>query len=1422
MQLRFTMVGPGPGQAAVDVRVDAPRGARLSSVRAELNRLTGFEGPLYAGRSRLADEAVLGRPPLTTGAILAVGRPAPAPAPAAALLELRVVGGPDAGGVHKLAAGEHRLGRGSSAEIRVGDPDVSRSHALLSVRAGEVLVGDAGSTNGTRVGGRPVDGQPVPLAPGSLLQVGESTLCLVGPDEPPAAVRADGQGHLEINRPPRLVRPPPEVEVVVPAAPTAPDNPRFPVLAMVIPLVLGAVMVQVMQSWTFALFMLLSPVMLGANVLSDRVGGRRSYRRARADYQRADAEAQARVVAAVSQEAAERRSECPDAATLLLTAVAPRPRLWERHNGDADALILRVGTADLPARLLVGSPGETSVHPPVRAVPVTVGLREVGVLGLAGPRPQLAGLARHLVAQLATLHSPRQLDLVLLCAPQSNDGDTWRWMRWLPHLQPRSADEADLRVGLTADQIASRVTGLVALLDARVAVGPGRSWSGPITVMVIDGARSLRSVAGVARLLDEGPAVGIHAVCLAADALDLPAECGATALVTGAAATRLRISRTGHPPVAAVADLVSLSWAEQVARALAPLRDATPESGSTPLPAAVRLLDVMGGTAPAAAGIIAGWAAAAGSTTAVLGLAADGTFSVDLRRDGPHALVAGTTGAGKSELLQTLIASLALVNRPDELVFVLVDYKGGSAFADCARLPHTVGMVTDLDAHLTRRALASLDAELKRRERTLRAAGCKDVDDYAVAGRPQGPMPRLVIAIDEFASLAQELPDFVTGLVDIARRGRSLGVHLVLATQRPGGVVSAEIRANTNLRIALRVTDPAESQDVIEVKDAALISRSTPGRAFCRTGAADVAQFQCARVGGPVATPDPPPSLRVLHWNTMGDPCPVGPDAGDGGGATDLSCLVGEIRQAAEHLRLPAVRSPWLPPLPATTALADLGPAAPDSLLLGRLDLPGRQAQTAYRLELAGGGHLLVAGGPRSGRTTLLRTLAGAIADTAEITDVHVFAFDGAGGGLRPVADLPHAGAVVGRDEIDRGDRLLTRLTAEVARRQQVLARAGFASLAEQRAGADPDERLPWLVVLIDGWEGLVSSYERVDSGRPVDTLLGLLRQGAAVGLRAVVTGDRSTLTGRLPSLVPHRLILRMADPMDYALAGLAPRQIPESMPPGRGLIPGEPPIEAQVALLGGDPAGPAQVAELARLAALATTRAAGTPAIRRPLRVEALPDTLPYAAAAAMVVPGAGPLWALVGVGGDQLSTVGIDLGADGRSFVVAGPPRSGRSTALATMSRWYVERGIPVLVVAPPRSPVCDVAGVSEAFGPADAGALQAAISAIDGPLVLVVDDAEALLDSPVEPVLCAALQRATDRPWGMVLAGSTEALTRTYRGVTMEARKSRAGLLLCPSGPLDGDVLGVRLPRGLETRVGRGVLAVRGRLTPVQVAC
>ncbi|CAG6393889.1 FtsK/SpoIIIE domain-containing protein [Streptomyces cocklensis] len=1489
--MRVTVTVVQQGAEAQDVVVTADDSATAEDVAAALARATG--GGRAADEARLGGGTVLAfpgmhEPDAGTPQLWADGVGCDPQAAAAAVLrdgmrvtvddsigpfmragepsgryELRVCAGPGAGRVARLGLGTATVGSGQRCTVSVPDDTLAALAAWVSVGADGRVTLAAEPDAGLALEGEPVTGERV-WPTGAQVRAGSTVIVLDVPSESDAHLSPMGEGGLAYNRPPRLKSLPPRPRLYVPQPPGKSESARFQTIAALVPLVFGLAMYFMVQQVYMLLFCVMSPVMLLGQWISESREGKKRIRNTAKQFKADLAAHEITLEQARLTDRAERRAAFPDAAEILLFATGPRRRLWERRITDPDALRLRIGVADLPADielLPLGHLPEGAPHPvppQVNDVPVPLPLPELGVVGVAGPRGRALATARWLVAQAAVLHSPRDLSMVLLSS-EPDAAQAWGWAHWLPHLAPQQGQDCVALVGTDGEATAHRVTELLQELDRRkadalAASGGGRMRPDPYVLVVLDGARLLRRTPGVPQLLQEGPRFGIYALCLDQDERLLPEEVRAAVCWAPQDGSRVHLRGAGLEVLGDVlADQVGVDWCHLVARSLAPVRDVSRDDADSALPTSARLLDLLGMPDPTGQDVAAVWQRGGSSTAAPIGVGADGTFVLDIRRDGPHALVAGTTGAGKSELLQTVITSLAVVNRPDALNFVLIDYKGGSAFQDCARLPHTVGMVSDLDAHLTERALASLAAELHHRETILFAAGTKDIEDYNDARRLRTelePMPRLVLIIDEFASLVAELPDFVAGLVDIARRGRSLGVHLVLATQRPAGVVSADIRANTNLRIALRVTDADESRDVIDAPDSGAIAKSTPGRAYVRSGAQSLVGVQSARIGGrrPARGQQrAKAAVQSLGWTALGRPLPRGADddGDDGTMVTDLAVLVDAIRDAAELLGLPAPRKPWLDPLPEQVTVAELaGVGASGSgtsggsgrawqdvvpVAYGLTDLPAQQARAPLAVDVVHGEHVLIVGGPRSGRSTALRTFAGSLARDASPQDVHLYGIDCGANALLPLVSLPHCGAVVTRDQPERLARLLDRLSAEVSRRQQLLAMRGASSAAEQRAmAATPEERLPWMVLLLDNWEGYTSTFEAYNYGKLIEGANRLFREGAAAGLKVVMTADRSGFNGQISSVFADKLILRMADPNDYTTGGLSAREVPKAMPSGRALRPTDRGVqESQIALLAPEPSGQAQVEALQRIARRAAEYYRQLPRRTRPMRVDALPPRITVAEAMALETDFTppSPLWALLGVGGDELQPLGVDLQEAGPGFVIAGPQKSGRSTTLITAARSLLAGGVPVVLVTPRRSPLRELAAERGVLGVLGADASQDDLKELTakaegGPYVVVVDDGELIYDTPLDAALEAVVKSGLDGDHALIAAGNADQMGSQYRGFLVEARRSRNGLLLAPQGSTEGDLFNVRLPRDVGGGpTGRGLLVRGGELVQIQ---
>lgn len=604
--------------------------------------------------------------------------------------------------------------------------------------------------------------------------------------------------------------------------------------------------------------------------------------------------------------------------------------------------------------------------------------------------------------------------------------------------------------------------------------------------------------------------------------------------------------------------------------------------------------------------------------------------------------------------------------------------------------------------------------------------------------------------------------------------------------------------------------------------------------------------FQSARVGGRRPSglgqvrADTPPPVRagVVTWPDLGGPLPARPRSATGEqveAVTDLAVLVETIAKAAHEAGIERQPSPWLPPLPilldwnrpADPPAAGQRPAALPPVAFGVIDLPAQQARTDLTFDLDQTGHLHVIGSPRTGRSQTLRTLAAALTAAHGVDDLHLYGIDCGNGALNALAELPHTGAVVDRKQIERLGRLLDRLNAELTSRQGVLGARGSADLTELRAAQPPAERLPHIVVMVDRFEVFDREFLSYDNGSYLERMLRLLRDGAGVGIHVVLAGDKVLGGSRYSGTTEDKIVLKLNDKQEYSSVGIPTRQAPDAPAPGRALRTGDL-SEIQIAVLTRDLTGTAQAEVLQRLGAGLREREAAVPATRRPLRLDVLPDRITYDQA--LRLPSTpGSMRPLLAVGGDTLTALSPDL-SDVPSFVIAGPPRTGRSTALLTAAESLLAAGSGLVVVAPRRSPLRDLAGrpgVAAVITDAEVGVAQfrQVLSNIpEETAVIVVDDAELVMNSEIDPDLASLSRGAQGNGWGVLAAGNSESLTLSLAGWVGQMKRNRTGMLLSPQSLSDGEVIGVKLSRGLigqAPQPGRGLLHLGdGSLLGVQV--
>jgi len=1385
MRIEFTLFGRSGSRRDLVLEGLTPAGEALYRV----GRPVDLDLPLSSGAIRNGDQVSVGTP------LLEPGWPLEAPC-------LGVVGGSDAGRLVALDRRELLVGRGGSADVVIDDRTISQAHARLLVESPDRLqVTDLGSSNGTTVGTSALQrGETATVLPGERFTVGSTTLEFFAARPPDGSTSPGEEADIAVNRMLRYPVAVDEQHIRVPPLPPDPEPmssmPQYVSAGTMA--VVGVVSAVAFGNMLFAVLGVVAPaVLIVTTMLVNRASGRSARARAKAQVEERQ-QALRQIDTLVDVELRARWAQTLDPARAALSPQGPTGDLWSIDPSDEHAFRARVGTAALRASVRIdGLASDGPTTPTLPSVPVTVDFRATRVVGLHGGDAEVTAAARAIVLQLAAGRSPDDLSIVLLAEPDSSAA--WEWLRWLPHTRPTDTVH---QVSPSGAALKARLDDLTRLIASRVDDGlDPRDVVMPEVLVILDGAGTLRGRAGVVKILGAGPSVGISVLALDRQASRLPVEATAR-LRVGPVDGELEVR--GSASIAdIVVDRVSVALCDRAARAMAPQRPLG-AAGEARLPRHVRFADLAGLGLDGAADVRHHWASAA-EGEALLGVDEHGNpFVINLVTDGPHALVAGATGSGKSELLRSLIAGLALSATPEDLSFLLIDFKGGGAFGKLQDLPHVAGYADDLSIAgvLAGRLLESLRAELDHRKGLFKSAGnVEGLPEYrrAIArGSTDLPrVPRLVIVVDEFAELKEAQPDFVDGLVNVARVGRSLGVHLVLATQQPAGVVTPQIRDNANLRICLRVLDTSTSLDLVHTPAAGTFPNRQKGRAVVLSGDAPPVVIQSAHLSAPVAMAadaTPAPTVRALPWGECGLDTVVPERVEEHQGETDLDRLVAAVTAASTELGLARPRRPWQPPMQDLITVTDFG-AQPGAgpVLYGMEDRPREQRVVGLTFPL-GGGNVGIAGGRASGRSSALRTLGAALAQrhTADVVHLHVIDHSSAPT-LRALATLPHCGVVATRAEPFVTERLVIRLREEVTARAALLSRRGHATLRELRE-ADPAAP-PWIVVLVDGWDAIATAAD--ESVR--DGLVRLADEGPPLGIQLVVAGGKSLATSRLLTSFADLLVLPFEQRDDMSTFGIPVNAIAAHVPPGRAYRPGSADV-VQLALLLADASPDAQNAAVRDLAAtLATART------HPPLRIVELPSALHLRDCPSIDQPRDGRV--VVAVGGDDASPRVVDLFDLRPPLLIGGSSRSGRTEALAMIAHQLSRQGVAVVVrsgVATDRerfpAPVTWCAEVPDEVEPGTA---------------LLVDDAHHLNDD--DPGLLA---HWNDPKVALVLALDPEGLAG-WSGWPARLKSGTTGLLLSPQYGW-GELIGARFTHAdlFTAGPGRAYFGRGGRFELVQL--
>lgn len=1036
----------------------------------------------------------------------------------------------------------------------------------------------------------------------------------------------------------------------------------------------------------------------------------------RRDYQRYLAGLRTKVRAVADEQRAALVAQQPDPADLW--AYVETGQYWDRRRGDRHFALVRAASGPQPLATPLRAPQTVPLedldpvsstnlkyfirtYSTVEGLPVSLSLRSYAATTLSGRRPDVLAMVRALLAQLVTFHSPTDLRVAFCVHPDRRHD--WDWAKWLPHATASVLTDATGRRRLVASGPVELAELLGPDLGERPAFTrrPGAPQDLPHVVVVVDGG----GTQGEPRLLAEEGRLGITVLEIGGEQpratsneqlLSLhvaPDQLGMVVLDGG---TEARLGFLGTP------DLLDRGAAEALARALTPLYQGTAVVSEKPMSATFGLAGLLGIGDPRDTDTTMTWAprAARDRLRIPLGVNPDGRpVELDFKESaeggmGPHGLVIGATGSGKSELLRTLVTALAVTHSSEKLNLALIDFKGGATFAGMTGLPHVCAVITNLsdDLTLVDRMADALNGELLRRQELLHAAGnYASVRDYEKAradGVALQPLPSLLVIIDEFSELLSSRPEFIDLFVAIGRLGRSLGIHLLLASQRLEEGRLRGLDSHLSYRIGLRTFSASESRAVLGVADAYHLP-PVPGSAYLKSDNETLTRFKAAYVSGEL----PPRStivredgrqVGVLPFTfeavevplsvqaTAEVALPSGSGAGSGSGETIIGAMLSRLEG-----RGPDAHQIWLPPLAEPPTLDQLLPPLGDdparglcplgwggngklTIPVALVDKPFEQRRDMLWADFSGAaGHALIVGAPQSGKSTLLKDIAAMLALTHTPAEVQLFVLDMGGGALAPIAGLPHVSGYATRRDAQRCRRVVAELTTLLEQREEFFAAQGIESMAAFRSRraelteSTDGREFGDVFLFVDNWTTIRQEYEQLE-----EQITGLAARGLGFGIHVIVTVNQWIgIRAQLRDAIGTRFELRLGDPADSSIDRKVALNVPADRP-GRGLTAEKLHFLSALPRVDGD-----QRPETIGAGGLDLVRrvTAAWPGARAP-QVRLLPAEVPLESlpASSRVV---------LGIAESTLRPVELDFAADPH-FLAFGDVESGKSSLLRALA--------------------------------------------------------------------------------------------------------------------------------------------------------